>query len=310
MPLKTSPLPYLALFVGILVLSFSGILIHWSTAPGIVTSFYRMAIAAGLLLPVVVLHVRKSGFTLGRRPLLRLLPYPLAGGVLMALDLATWSTSIQYTRIANSTLLNNIAPLWVALFAAFIWRERLSGRFWLGLVLTLAGAGVVLGNDLLNHPQLGIGDGLAIVSSLFWAGYYLATQTGRKFFDALVYIWLVEVGASATLLIICLATGAPLGGFPTTTWFAILGAAIGPQIMGHLLLSFALGHIPASLVSPTMISQPVITALLAIPLAGQALATGQWLGGLTVLIGIYLVNVSRSKPPKAIEPVECEPVQI
>jgi drug/metabolite transporter (DMT)-like permease len=291
--------PYLALLFGILMLSFSGIFVHWSTAPGVVTSFYRLVIAVILLAPVVLWRARKYGLLRvnAARPA-RLLLFPLIGGVFTACDLGGWSTAIEYTSIANATLLNNIAPLWVALFATFFWHEKLRRGLWFGLILTLLGAGVVLGNDLLQHPQLGIGDGIALVSSLFWAGYFLITQRGRAFFDTLVYLWLMEIGAAASLLLFCLVTAQPMGGYPASTWLAILAAALGPQITGHFLLAYALGHLPASIVSPSMISQPVLTALLAVPLAGQMLSPAQALGGIVVLMGIYLVNISRSIPAK------------
>lgn len=130
----------------------------------------------------------------------------------------------------------------------------------------------------------------------------MITQRGRAFFDTLVYLWLMEIGAAASLLIFCLVTAQPMFGYPTSTWLAILGAALGPQIIGHFLIAYALGHLPASIVSPTMISQPVFTALLAIPLAGQALLPAQVLGGLVVLLGIYLVNISRSAPAEVPDP--------
>ncbi len=139
---------------------------------------------------------------------------PLLGGLYTACDLGGWSTSIAYTSIANATLLNNIAPLWVALFATLVWRERLRTGLWLGLALTLAGAGVVLGSDMLRHPQFGLGDSIALASSLFWAGYFLITQRGRAFFDTLVYLWLMEIAAAASLLVFCLLTRQPMTGFP------------------------------------------------------------------------------------------------
>jgi drug/metabolite transporter (DMT)-like permease len=293
-------IPYLALIFGILTLAFSGIFVHWSEAPGVVTVFYRLVIAIVLLAPLVLWRARNLGLlrvNTGRPA--RLLLYPFAGGIFTALDLGSWSTAMAYTSIANATLLNNIAPLWVALFASVVWRERLRKGLWVGLALTLAGAVVVLGSDLLRHPQLGLGDGIALVSSLFWAGYYLVTQRGRTFFDTLVYLWLMEIGAAVSLLIFCLVTAQPMTGYPTSTWLAILAAALGPQITGHFLLAYALGHLPASVVSPTMISQPVFTALLAVPLAGQAISPAQALGGTVVLAGIYLVNISRSQPAPA-----------
>ena len=291
-PAQRSFLPYIALGVGVLALSFSGIFIHWAAVPGVVISFYRMAIATLVLFPVVVWRLR----TVGLLPA-RLLIFPLIGGIFTALDHGTWSTAVSYTRIANATLLNNIAPIWVALFAAFIWRERLVSRFWLGLLLTMAGAGIVLGNDMIHQPHFTLGDGIAFFSSFFWAGYYLVTQRGRLFLDALIYIWLVDVVSAFSLGTVCLGIGVPLSGFSAQTWLVFIGAALVSQIGGHFLLAYALGHLPASVVSPTMISQPVLTSLLAIPLAGQALAAGQWLGGLTVLAGIYLVNISRTRQP-------------
>ncbi len=288
---KNNALPsYLALAGGVGALSFSGIFVHWSTAPGVVTSFYRMVIASVVLLPVVVWRARKIGW-----PGARVLVFPLLGGLATALDQGLWSTSIGFTRIANATLLNNIAPLWVALFAAIFWKERMGRRFWLGLLLTLAGAGVVLGNDMLTQPHLTIGDAIDLGSSFAWAGYYLVTQRGRAVIDTLLYIWMVEVTTGVLLGVTCVSIRAPLGGFPMETWLAILGAGLISQVAGHFLLAYALGHVPASVVSPTMISQPVATSLLAIPMAGQALGAGQGAGGLTVLIGIYLVNTGRAQ---------------
>ena len=63
-------------------------------------------------------------------------------------------------------------------------------------------------------------------------------------------------------------------------------------MIGYFSVGYALGHLPASIVSPTMITQPVITALIAIPLAGEFLLTGQWIGGLVTLFGIFLINRS------------------
>jgi drug/metabolite transporter (DMT)-like permease len=286
--IKRSSLPYVALAGGIAALSFSALFVRWSTAPGIVTSCYRMGIATLILLPFFIRRVRRAGL-----PALKVLVIPLAAGLFTSLDHASWSTSLGMTRVANATLLNNIAPLWVALYTVVFWRERLSGRFWLGLALTLGGAAVVFGNDLLSNPHLGLGDLLALVSSLFYAAYFLVAQRGRAQMDTLTFIWLVDLTAAVALLGYSLGLGLPLSGFSSATYLTFLGAGIISQVGGYFLVAYALGHLPATLVSPTMIAQPVATALLAIPLAGEALVTGQWAGGLTVLSGIFLVNTAK-----------------
>ena len=119
---------------------------RWSQAPGPVTSFYRMSIAALMLLPVILAPRGHCGHRCSAASVAALADLSRCwAGLFTALDHGTWSTAIASTRVANATLLNNMAPLWVALFAALVWRERLRGRFWLGLVVTLGGAAVVSG---------------------------------------------------------------------------------------------------------------------------------------------------------------------
>jgi len=282
---RQTVLAYAALALCVLVLSLSGLFVRWAGAPGPVTSFYRMGIASVVLTAVVVQRRARV-----RPPRLSLLLLPLAGGLFTALDHSTWSTAIGYTNIANATLLNNIAPLWVALVAVLFWRERLKGLFWVGLGLALSGAAIVFGMDLIHDPHLGRGDLLAILSSIFYAGYFLVTQRGRLHFDVIPYVWLTTFVAALFLLGVNLVAGHQLLGLPPQTYLMFLAVALISQITGYFSLSYALGHLPASVVAPTMILQPVLTALLAIPLAGELLSMSQWIGGAAVLIGIYIVN--------------------
>lgn len=298
---KAQVFSYIALAVGIVALSMSGIFTRWSQAPGIVTTSVRMLIASLVLTPLAVrarLRARSSSQQAdAAQPFLtrKQLAWGLLGGLCMALDIGTWSTAVTMTRIANATLLNNIAPLWVVLFSVFYWGERPKGWFWVGLAFSMSGAIVVLGGDAFNHPQLTAGDLLGLGSSLFWASYYLATSIGRRHLDALTYIWLVTLSGGLILFALVGILGLPVAGFPLSTYLAILGAALFTQICGHFLLTYALGHLPASVVSPTMLGAPVLTSLLAIPLASEALNLWQILGGLAVVGGILLVNLSNKK---------------
>jgi drug/metabolite transporter (DMT)-like permease len=231
--------------------------------------------------------------------------FPILGGLANALDLSVFFTAIRYTRVASATLLNNTAPIWVALVAWLVFKERLKGFFWVGLFVALIGAGVVLGSDFLLHPSLNPGNLLALLSSLFYASYYLATQQGRRRLNAIQYTYLMTLSSGAFNLLFTLLFHLPLTGFNLGSYLASVGAGVVTQSMGFLALSYALGHLSASTVSPTMLLQPVLTALLAIPLIGEALQPGQWIGGLATLGGIYLVNHSFEAPAEpAQEPVD------
>jgi len=62
------------------------------------------------------------------------------------------------------------------------------------------------------------------------------------------------------------------------------------HVVGWLSINYALGHIRASVASVTLLGQPVITALAAIPILGEPLGINQIAGGLLILTAIYLVN--------------------
>ena len=263
---------------------------RWANAPGVVTSFYRMTLATLVMSPVLLSQAgRQVAPGGGKWSWAVLLPAAL-GGLFTALDHGTWSTSIGLTRVANATLLNNTAPVWVALAAYFVFKEKLQKNFWLGLALTMAGAIAMLASDLFTHPTLGWGDLLALGSGLFYAAYFLVTQQARRRLSAFTYMAVVDLVACLCLLLFCVVFGQPLAGYSWQTYLVFAGAALISQVGGHLSLSYALGRLPAFVVAPTMIAQPVLTALLAIPLVGEGLSPVQWIGGLAVLAGIALVN--------------------
>ena len=288
-----SILAYLALGIGVLALSFSAMFVRWANAPGPVTAFYRMFFSIFMLLPFLMTRVKGNSALRAST-----IWFPLLAGAFTACDLALWTTSLSYTTAANATLLGNTAPLWVALGAWLILKQKLSAAFWRGLAITLAGAGLIMGTDFILHPRFGVGDVMAIFTGFFYGGYFLFTEKSRSHFDSVMHIWLVGVGASVSLLIINIAFQYPLTGFDRNTWLIFITTAFVSQLIGYMALAYALGQLPASIVAPTMVLQPVVTALLAIPLLGEIPGGWQGVGGCIALIGIYIVNHSHQQAPK------------
>lgn len=287
MTTNTSLKAYLALGVGIVSLSFTAMFVRWADAPGPITAFYRLFFSIFLLFPFFAPRFK----TLPKIPSMPFL-FPLLAGVFTACDLALWNASLDYTTASNTTLLGNTSPLWVALGTWLIFKKQLSAAFWRGLTITLFGAALIMGTDFILHPRFGIGDAMALFTGFFYGGYLLFTEKSRETFDALAHIWLVGIGASAALLVINLLLGYPLTGFDQKTWIVFITTAIVSQLIGYMALAYALGHLPASIVSPTMLLQPVLTTILAIPLLGEIPGIWQAIGGAIALVGVYLVNQS------------------
>jgi drug/metabolite transporter (DMT)-like permease len=294
MPVARKILPYIAVGVTIVSLGFAAFFVRWANAPAPVFGFYRLGIATLILTPFYLRHTFRTPRPPQAAPLRwGIVILPILAGLGSALDHFVWNTSLQYTSAANATLLGNTSPLWVALTAWLIFKERTRGIFWLGLALTMGGAVAVLSNDFLQHPILGWGDLLALATGVFYASFFLFSQRSRQHFDTLSHVWICSLSSTLVLLFLSLVTGSALTGYSRTTYLVFLAAALLPQLAGYLAMGYALGHLPASIVSPTMLGQPVLTALLAIPLLGETLQPVQWIGGLVVLAGIYLVHRSR-----------------
>jgi len=288
-------LPYIALAVGISALSLSAMFVRWADAPGPVTGFYRLLISTIFLTPFF-LRQQKQLQSIDKKYLI----FPLCAGIFTAFDFAFWNSSLKFTTAANATLLGNTSPLWVSLFALFIVRERLRSFFWVGLIIALTGAALVMGSDFLHHPTLGLGDLMASIAAIFYASYQLITQRGRKYIDPFRYTWIVGVSATISMFIMNLVLGNSFTGYSAQTWIIFFVTAIVSQMIGYLAITYALGHLPASVVSPTLIGQPILTTILAIPMLGEIPNNLQWIGGAIALAGIYMVNQSHLQKQKEI----------
>jgi drug/metabolite transporter (DMT)-like permease len=287
--------PYVTLSLGIIFLSFSPLFTHWADAPGVVTSFYRMLIATLVLSPFVTKIFHDQTLVGDTRLTWHQILIPVLAGAFSGIDHALWGTALKETSVANATLLNYISPLWVSLIAIMVLKERYKAYYWLGLGLVLLGSVSVL--NILNTTFTFNfrGEGFAVISSFFYAAYFLLTQKGRTFFSTLQQLFISLLSCCITLGFIILIFRLPIFGFSRMTYLIFLLSAIISQLLGYFSLTHSLGKIPASIVSPSLSLQPVITALLAIPFANQALAGHQIIGGLLVLVGIITINKSEIK---------------
>ena len=287
---------YLLLLFGVLCIGFSAIFVRWAGAPGAVTGFYRMAIAALILAFPFYRRQRAARpgapWDLPRREV----AIALLGGCFFAGDLIFWNTGILLGGATNPTLMGNTAPVWVGLGAMIFFKERLPIPFWLGLLLAIAGAALILGLDVVRSFSLGLGTFLGLVAGGFYGGYFLVTQRGRQQLDALTYFWIAAVGATAWLLLASLLLQQPLTGYDRFTYLNFLALGLVVQVFGQFAFSYALGYLPASVVSPAGLGQPVVTAILAWPLLGETITPLQAVGGGAVLAGVYVVHRSRLHP--------------
>ena len=211
-------------------------------------------------------------------------------GVFFAGDLALWHWSIGFTSVANSTLLVNLAPVFVALGGRLLFGERFAYTFLVGMAVALAGAALLVGGDLgLGARQL-FGDALAVLAAVFYAGYILAVSRLRSTLSTAAVMTYGGVVTCAVLLPVALVAGENLLATTFFGWLMLVGIALVSQVGGQSMITYALADLPAAFSSVGLLLQPVAAALLAWAILGEALGWWQALGGAVVLTGIVLAR--------------------
>jgi drug/metabolite transporter (DMT)-like permease len=284
---------YLALVAGIVCIAWSAIFVRWTDIPGPASAFYRMLIPAVVLLPTFATD-RKRERLVSRTWLIIGL-----GGLFFALDLALYNTAILRTSAANATLLGNNTPIVVGLLTWMVFRRRPQPAFWLGLVLAIGGSVVILWTDLARHAPFGGGDVMALGAAACFAVYLLATEQVRTTTSTLTFLRLSMIATTLVLLLLNFAMGISLRVAHRHTWWALLGLGLVSQLGGYLALTYALGHLPATITSISLLTQGPLTAAMAAVLLGEPLTLPQIVGGALVLLGVGLAHRQRHPEEEA-----------
>jgi drug/metabolite transporter (DMT)-like permease len=291
--------PYLALVAGVVCIAWSAIFVRWTDIPGPASAFYRLLIPAVVLLPTWF-------FDWGEKPISRkTLAIIAVGGLFFALDLAFFNTSILVTSAANATILGNNTPVFVGLLTWLVFRRPPNPAYWLGLALAIGGSLVIVRGDLLGHVKFGTGDVMALTASACFGVYLLATERVRAHTSTLGFLRLAVLSSTIFLFLINLALGISLAVPHRQTWAALLGLGLISQLGGYFALTYALGHLPATLASVSLLSQIPLTALLAAFLLAEPLSGAQIFGGILVIAGVGLAN-RRTHPAEEANATLCE----
>jgi drug/metabolite transporter (DMT)-like permease len=280
-------LAYAALAAAVAGMAWSALFVRWAGIPGAASAFYRVLIAAAVLVPWRL--IRGSSRPVDRRSIL----LALAGGAFFALDLVLFNSAVLRTTAATAVLLGNNAPIFVGLGTWIFFKDRPRAAFWVGLALALGGCAFIVLADASSGQSVAgdvTGDLLALCAAVFWAAYMVTTGHVRTAMDTLTFNTFAIAGSVIALLIICLVLGVPLSGYSGRTWAALLGLGFISQLASYYALVYALGHLPATVTSVSVLGQVPLTALLAAALLGEPLSGAQIAGGLVVLSGIYVVS--------------------
>jgi drug/metabolite transporter (DMT)-like permease len=277
-----------ALLGGAAAIGTSALFVKVSEAGPISTAFWRVFLA----LPVLFAWARLERRNIAAAETPGTWRLMLLAGFFFAGDLAVWHWSIVLTSVANATLLANCAPIFVTIASWMLLGRRPSLFFVTGLAMALAGMALLLRGDFHVGGSALIGDGLGIVTAMFYAAYQLTVTRVR---ETVSTARLMAVSGAVTALIllpIALLSGERFVPVSAHGWLLLLGLALIAQAAGQSLIAYAMAHLPPDLSSVSLLLQPVIAAALAWLLLGEALTALAIGGAVLVLIGIRIAHAA------------------
>lgn len=276
--------PRIALVAGVFAITWAAVLVRWADAPSLAIAFWRMAFAVVVLLGAAA--ALRAPFWRSWRGIDWWTG--VGASLLLALHFAFWIASLEYTTVAASVVLVSTQPIFVALLGWAFLNERPLPSAWIGIVLAFVGSATVAGADLAVGSRALRGDLLALLGAVWISFYYVLARYLRATKDLLPYVTVIYGGTAAWLLVGGLAAGVPLVGFDAPTWMALALLAIGPTILGHSSMNYALRYLRAYQVNVAILGEPIGAALWAALLLAEKPGWGTWVGGTLILAGISL----------------------
>jgi drug/metabolite transporter (DMT)-like permease len=277
---------YLYFFLTLLFVSFlatGGIFVKLSSLGPVSTGFYRVLFSLPILYPLLKME-NKQKVSAQNKLLL------FISGIFLAGDLILWNISFSYTTVANANLLANLVPFTIIPACYFIYKEKISVQFLVGLCISTLGLFILItGKKAMNGGNL-FGDLLAFMTSVFYATFLLIVYKVRSRVSSIQVMYYSAYGSTIVLLITSLIME---GVSYPTSWHAllpILGLTIFSQLLGQGGLSYILGKISANMASILVLMQPVISAIYAYIIFHELLSLQEILGMIIVIVGIFFAK--------------------
>lgn len=293
------PSPGVVLAFALLGISFAGPLVRLSNADPIAIAAWRL----GFSLLIVGGFLAGSGQWrewrgAGKATIL----LSALAGIFLALHFWAWNASIHLTTIAASVTLVSIQPAIVAALSAILLREAPTWGQVGGMALAIGGAFLIAAPDLrASQPLLAnsamLGNLLAVSGAFTAALYFTIGRHARGKLGVWSYVGIAYSAAFVTLLLISGWRGVHLTPQPSREIAIFAGLALGPMLLGHTGMNWALKFLPAYVVNLLVLGEPIGATVLGavIPAIHQVPSPTTLVGGAVVLTGVIIAATAPAR---------------
>lgn len=277
------------LFVGLLTFGLAPILVRFTTdTEPLALAALRTGFAVLFLFPFwypqrkTIRELKSLGIS---RLLLALT------GICLGLHFSFWIASLHYTSVASASVLVTIHPVMLIVAESLIFKKHFRGIVWVGVFVAFAGSALLgLADDasLETFPDALFGNALAFTAAVIFVAYFMLGRKIRQYTGWIDYVFYVYLYATITCVMLAILW---VGGIPAISGMALLvgvGLAIGPTILGHGSMNFAVKYVSPTLLSTLILSEGVFAAIAAYFVFGE-IPSMMSIGAMTViLLGVSL----------------------
>lgn len=239
------------LAVAVLAISWGAPLARMTEAAPLAVATWRLSFAALCLTPWVWWR---------HWPLPEEARQGLWAGLFLALHFGLWIPSLFLTSVAASVVLVTTQPLWVLLLQGRVLGRKASGRNLASFALAFAGVVLIARGDLQLSLRALVGDLMALGGAVAMACYLLVGTRLRPVLPLSAYLWVVNGSAALLLWAAVLVGGVSPWPQSPGSWWSLVGMALGPTLVGHTLLNWALAHLPTYQVNLTVLLEPALAS--------------------------------------------------
>ena len=277
--------PMIMIVIGVLGIGMSAIFVKFSAAPSPVTAAWRLLWTVVLMSPVVLSSgsTRQAFTKVSKKDWL----LSTLSGLALALHFILWFESLKHTSVSSSTTLVCTEVVWVSLGWCIFMGGKLRPKAIAAIGAALLGSVLVALADTSAGQAHLYGDLLSLASALAVAVYMLLGRAVQKRLSTGVYTYIVYFACLAGLLAVCGGYGFDLFAHGWVTPAVGLALAVFSTILGHSVFSWCLRHFSPAFVSASKLCEPVVAALLALPLFGEYPGWLQVVGGAVILGGVW-----------------------
>ncbi|MBW4636531.1 MAG: DMT family transporter [Iphinoe sp. HA4291-MV1] len=294
---KPTAIAYFLMLIAVCILALAPILIRiceQEVPPNAIVfdRFWMTAVIIGIWEAIVTIYSRVSNSVSEPQEPLTVSDvglFFLAAGF-GASNIAVWTWSLTQTNIATANLLHNLTPFFATIGGWLFLRHSFDRKFLIGLVLSLIGSITIGVEDFQMSPDSLMGDGLALLSAVFYAGNVLSAEKLRvKFSTTKIMFWSCLLRSLWMLPIVFLFKN---NIFPVSLngWLALMSLVILSQVLALAIILHYLKCFSSGFVSLFFLFDPILAAILAWIIFAEKLSVINWFALVVVLFGIYLAK--------------------